>query len=488
MRRASRLMAGMFLMGSLLTVVAPPALASPPTNDYFADAEVITTLPFSDSGDLAATTAEADEPSDFCMYPSARTAWYAFTPSASGIARIDLTGSDWLVKVAVHRSSGDGEGDLSLVGCVGGLGGSAPLAVPLTAGTAYYLQAGVMPDAPSHLELRVETVTPPANDNFADASVLSGAPVTETADLTAATIEPGEPAPGGIPVIGTAWYSYTPAASGTLLVRTDPAPNAMLAVYSGSSLTDLSELAAGAGYYEPLTFTAQAGTTYHVQAATTGFTPGNPVLRVTIEQPAPPSANFAYHPSFFNPSIHDTVQFYDFSHDPASVGFSPAQWDFGDGAEATGCCPTHRYASDGDYTVTLVATTLDGRTAAATQELTVRTSDVSIERIQAPNSASVGQTRSIAVKVRGGQYAESVQVQLFRSMPGGAEELVGTRTAAVPKAHGGRSTGFDFSYTFSPDDGANGKVSFRAVANIVGGRDALPGDNQAIAPPTEVRS
>ena len=157
-------------MAVLLMGVATPALASPPTNDDFADADVITTLPFSDSGDLAATTAEADEPSDFCMYTSAPTAWYALTPSASGTVRIDLTGSDWYVKVAVYQSSGTGIGGLSLVGCADGPGGSPPPAVPVTAGTTYYLRAGVMPDAPSHLELRVDMAAPPANDNFADAS------------------------------------------------------------------------------------------------------------------------------------------------------------------------------------------------------------------------------------------------------------------------------------------------------------------------------
>ncbi len=40
---------------------------------------------------------------------------------------------------------------------------------------------------------------------------------------------------------------------------------------------------------------------------------------------------------------------------------------------------------------------------------------------------------------------------------------------------------------FTPEDRANGKVSFGAVADIVGASDAPPGDNHAIAPPTEVR-
>lgn len=40
---------------------------------------------------------------------------------------------------------------------------------------------------------------------------------------------------------------------------------------------------------------------------------------------------------------------------------------------------------------------------------------------------------------------------------------------------------------FTADDGAVGKVTFRAVATIVDARDALPADNQAIAAPTEVK-
>ena len=45
---------------------------------------------------------------------------------------------------------------------------------------------------------------------------------------------------------------------------------------------------------------------------------------------------------------------------------------------------------------------------------------------------------------------------------------------------------FGFSYTFTADDAQIGKVTFRAVAVISGARDALPADNEAIAPPTKV--
>ena len=486
MRRATQWLAAMFIVGFLLTGLATPTLASPPSNDDFANADVVPTLPFSDSGDLAATTPEAGEPWNPCIQASFGTAWYVFTPADTGSLRIDLTGSDWLVNVVAYQSSGTGLAGLGFLGCGGGLQGPAP-AISVTAGSTYYVQVGANTDGPAHLELGIEMVAPPANDDFAEAEALSGAPVTAAADLTAATIEPGEPAPGGQPVTVSAWYAYTPAETGTHLVRVDPSSGMQLGVYTGTSLADLSEIASGPGYYQPVTFTAQAGTRYYVQAAATGVSQWNPVVRFTIERPAPPAAHFWYHPSFFGPSVHDTVQFSDLSYDPASVGFGPAQWDFGDGATATGPFPTHRYAADGDYTVTLTVTTHDGRTATATQVLTVSTHDVSIERIQAPNSAGVGQTRNVTVKVRGGKYVETVQVNLYRSRPGGPEELVGTTSGQVPQAHGGRTTGFDFSYTFTPDDGASGKVTFRAEAAIVGARDSVPGDNQAIAPPTGVK-
>jgi hypothetical protein len=65
---------------------------------------------------------------------------------------------------------------------------------------------------------------------------------------------------------------------------------------------------------------------------------------------------------------------------------------------------------------------------------------------------------------------------------------IGSRTVAVPAAHGGRTTQFDFQYTFTAADGDTGKVTFKAFATILGARDALPADNAAIAAPTTVKA
>jgi hypothetical protein len=63
---------------------------------------------------------------------------------------------------------------------------------------------------------------------------------------------------------------------------------------------------------------------------------------------------------------------------------------------------------------------------------------------------------------------------------------VGTLNQQVPVRPSNRTTTFNFSYTFTKDDATMGKVTFKAVANIQGARDALPADNEAIASPTKV--
>ena len=217
-----------------------------------------------------------------------------------------------------------------------------------------------------------------------------------------------------------------------------------------------------------------------------GFTEGGSgtyLLSVQEFVSGPPVASFGFFPS--DPSVFDIVQFFDFSFDPDGLGIQSQQWQFDDGTTGTGCCPTHQYAADGDYPVHLTVTTIDGRTGSTTQTVSVRTHDVAITKLAAPTSASAGQNKAIVVGIKNKRYPETVEVQLFKGVPGGFQ-FVGAVTQAVPLSSGNSTTGFNFTYTFTPDDASIGKVTFKAVANLVGARDALPGDNEAIAPLTRV--
>jgi PKD repeat protein len=183
--------------------------------------------------------------------------------------------------------------------------------------------------------------------------------------------------------------------------------------------------------------------------------------------------------------VFDDIGFYDYTEVPDVSTDLTTRWDFGDGTTAEGTVrPHHRYAADGDYTVTLTHNTGDGRSATTSRVVRVRTHDVAIARFTTPASAAVGVTKPITIRIANTRYAEDVTVTLYRSTPSGWSE-VGHYTQYVPATATG-TVGFPFSYTFRPDDAAFGKVNFRAVASLPG-EDDHPLDNEAISSTTAVR-
>jgi hypothetical protein len=97
-----------------------------------------------------------------------------------------------------------------------------------------------------------------------------------------------------------------------------------------------------------------------------------------------------------------------------------------------------------------------------------------------PQTDRVNQTKAINVDVKNKRYSDDVKVRLFKGLPGGGEQLIGTLTIFVP-TRATRPTTFKFSYTYTSQDAQVGKVTFRAEATLLNGRDALPSDNVAIA-------
>lgn len=190
-------------------------------------------------------------------------------------------------------------------------------------------------------------------------------------------------------------------------------------------------------------------------------------------------ARFAFTP--LAPSVFDTVRLFDYSYDPGRVGIATRVWRLGDGTTTDAAAPSHRYAEDGEYVVTLEVTTADGRVATAEQRVRVSTHDVAVAALDAPEEAAVGETHSVLVRVASRRGPETVQVELLRSTAAGRHQI-GVLTRAVE----GPEADFSFDYTFTPEDAANGSLTFEALATIVGARDALPSDNVASVSPTIV--
>ena len=196
-----------------------------------------------------------------------------------------------------------------------------------------------------------------------------------------------------------------------------------------------------------------------------------------------PVASFVSEPA--EPAAGEAIRLFDLSYDPAGVGIAHLAWDLGDGTTSVGRQPTHCFARDGVYTVTLHVTTRDGRVGVASLPVTVATHDVALLRIVAPGHVRVGERAEVAVVVASRHRAEIVQVELLRSRTPGdwVHEAVQTNSVAARD-----DLEIVLPVTFDEADAESGHVSFRARATIVGAADATPEDNELTTAPTRVAS
>jgi hypothetical protein len=338
--------------------------------------------------------------------------------------------------------------------------------------------------------LSTNEVPPPPNDNFASATSVPSLPFDHTVDTFAATMEAGEPASSCAwnGPVNTVWYTFTPVETGKYsasLPFTSFIP--ALAVYTGHSLADLSEVGC-TNYWQSLIFHAEAGTTYYIQLGSLfSESQRGGTAQFHLDAAPPPMAGMCYYPS--DPSSLEWIQFYDCSYDPAGANFQSFTWNFGDGIASTDYAPSHMFAKDGDYTVQHGVTTSDGRSASTSQGIQVRTHDVSIAKLLAPKTAGVGQKKTITLSIKNNRYTERVRIDLYKSNATGGYDFVNTLTKSVPPQKGNRTTQFSFNYTFTQQDARMGKVTFRAIVTIENARDAFPYDNEIISmPPTIIRS
>jgi PKD repeat protein len=461
-------------------VIAQDTGGPPPPNDFRDSARVIPFVPYFDSTDVTNATVESGEPTTAChdsIGAPTRTVWYFFnaiTPGnpqytaqlfgpAPGILSVYFLSADTLIAVGCNSSFG-------------------PVTFNADSGSGVFFQISDSAGAagPTVFTLQQDTIGPPppgpANDNFADAQFIPGVPFSDSANFFEATREDLEPAFCGFQQ-RTVWYSFTPTQTQAVFLSLQAPFFDLVTVHTGTSLNNLSFVTCGSSFGGLTSFTAFAGTTYYIQVSSDQ--PSIAILQLL--PPPPPVASFGFFP--FDPSVFDNVQFFDQSFDPVGVGIQTRQWSFGDGATATGPNPNHRYAADGDYVVNLIVTTFDGRSDSTARLVQVRTHDVAIMRFQTPATGMTGKSTKLTVDIQSNRQPETVQVQLFKSVPGGFQ-LFATSTQTLPVRN--RVSSVVFSYTFTPQDAVIGKVTFRAVVSIVGGRDALPADNEAIGQPTKV--
>jgi sugar lactone lactonase YvrE len=117
-------------------------------------------------------------------------------------------------------------------------------------------------------------LSPLANDNFANATVLSGASGAISGSNNGATAESGEPTHSiYAATLSSVWYKWTAPQSGTVTFTiTGNGPALAGAAYTGSTMATLKRIASVMG--SRLSITADAGTTYYIAIGTYNSTRG----------------------------------------------------------------------------------------------------------------------------------------------------------------------------------------------------------------------
>ena len=272
-------------------------LTHPPANDDIGLAIVIGGLPYNHTQDVSGATTATDDPRYGSNgYQYNRTVWYRYTPALSGTYLVDPGGSNYNTILGVWTGSRG-----SLV-TVKSQTNPSSMAVDLTAGTAYYIEAAAesTSDSAPSLTLSVSLVPPPANDDFNSPIVISGSlPYTHTQDVRGATTATDDPplacynslAPK---LYWTLWYRYTPGVSGTLLLDNIGSNYVgLLAVWTGSRGSLVPVKCERFAYYSNSTYlqaAVTAGTTYFIEVAaeSTGY-PSSPSLTLNASWVPTPS-------------------------------------------------------------------------------------------------------------------------------------------------------------------------------------------------------
>lgn len=241
----------------------------PPPNDDFASRTLIEELPYQDSQDLTAASLEEGEILPTCLdewSEPGRTIWYEFTAPSSGNLMAAFN-SDWF-STFLGVYTGDPEQGLSQVGCRA-WGGR--MAFPVEEGATYFFQVGSMWGGLGWVDFSLNWVSPPPNDDFANAIVVQSLeePFYDSQDLTMASLEEGERLPDCLDEWSqpgnTIWYAFTPAEDGILLATANTFEfEPFMGVYTGESLESLSQLGCRSGAGR-LAIRVTAGTTYFYQ-------------------------------------------------------------------------------------------------------------------------------------------------------------------------------------------------------------------------------
>jgi hypothetical protein len=254
----------------------------------------------------------------------------------------------------------------------------------------------------------------PANDNFSASVSISGPQGSTNGNNIRATGETGEPAHAGNLNTVSVWYNWTTPSNGAAcLTITNATFDTALAVYTGSSVTNLTLVASNQGIQLP--FTASAGTSYKIAVDGLGNSPFNQGT-FTLQWSQPFAPMFTLQPDSWDVFMGSNVTF-----SATAIGNpSPSyQWRFNgtNVANETNSTYTRNNVQTNDTgNFTVVATNSSGSATSIVAHLEVYSTQKALLS-NVSYSAPSNYVRFIVSGITGAHYAVSVSTNLTNWTP-----------------------------------------------------------------------
>ena len=285
--------------------------AAAPVNDNFANAINLTAmpLPISVTGNNTGATMESGAtPAEPITEGSlGASVWWSWKAPSNMTVTVSLLGSSFDTVLGVYSDtnigapSGAANRFSTLTPVVSNDDfGNGTLQSQVTfnaaASTMYRIQVGGYFSASGNINLGIQQVTAPANDNFANAISLTGAlPITATGSNVSATFEnaatltPVEPSPFTTTHFGASvWWTWTAAATGQFSISLAGSDyNTEIAVYSdtnsgapSNAVNRFSTLTQAGSGVSSVTFNAVLNNVYRIQIGGFDSQTGNISLKI----------------------------------------------------------------------------------------------------------------------------------------------------------------------------------------------------------------
>ena len=250
------------LLSALLIFAFPAFLfATPPANDNFNDAIVLSATAGFYSCDTTDATAEPGEPQHLWDEDPQKSVWWKWIGTSNGFLRVNLENADFDTVLAAY--SGLSLTTLTQIASADWYK-DEHLGIDVYTGKTYYIAVD------GYNEFNYGSVTfnwryfnfdaPPKNDSFSDATTISGNNGMTVSTTLFATVESGEP---DFPY-HSVWWNYTAEKNGLMMFNNYGSTfETTIGVYTGKIVSILERIVySDTGH--AITFNAVSGITYRV--------------------------------------------------------------------------------------------------------------------------------------------------------------------------------------------------------------------------------